>query len=239
MAQQKGKDKKNADDDKSPFVVSRYHKRLSILKLANDYSQRDNVVKAVEGYLEYLKILADYYEVEEAKLRPTAFNLEKDVPELLLISQVYWGLAKAYDRNPKLHDESKRCLEQFVRFSTGFKYQYINAQMLRKFIRRRMAYQPKIFEEAYQQLQVDSKKCYIASYCYGTCHPVTEHLRRFKGKIVDTALGWHFVDMYYRTSPVLVEFCLKNPRLGSLFKHSIFRPALKIFVTFLKIIRIR
>ena len=77
--------------------------------------------QAVDSYNKYLGILALYFDTTEDKLSPSFFDAEKDMTELLLISHAYWDLAKAYDRSPNLHRDCLRCLEQFTRFSIGFK----------------------------------------------------------------------------------------------------------------------
>ena len=133
-------EKKNGDrpeERRSDAVMALYRKRLQTLRLAQQHNQQDNIPKAVEGYLDYLNILAKFYRTKEAELKPSLFNLEKEMAEILMISQVYWGLAKAYDRSSRLQAETKRCLDQFVKFSLGFKFQYINSKMLKKFINKK------------------------------------------------------------------------------------------------------
>jgi len=194
----------------SQAFAERYRKRLGVLKKAHAYSEKDNIPMAVKCYSEYLGTLSFYHEVPEPQLSPKHFNPEKEAAELLLISQVYWGLAKAYDRNQNLHPECKRCLDQFVKFSVGFRYQYINSEMVRKFVRKNIAYQPKVFNEVYGKIQVDSKKCYVATMCYGESHPKTESLRVFKFRYQKFPLFHSLFRLYYRFSPPLVEWAESN-----------------------------
>ena len=98
------------------IIVQQYKNRLVSLRKARDFSKKDNIPQAVQHYLNYLTALAHYYSVDEKELHPKMFNREKELTELLLISQVYWDLAKAYDRNPKLIGECERCLNQFIKF---------------------------------------------------------------------------------------------------------------------------
>ncbi len=235
MTDQKTKKPQNDEKEeieRSAKLMERYHKRLSTLKLAHEYAQRDNIVKAVEGFNSYLKILADYHRISENQLNPSLFDREKDVPEMLLISQVYWGLAKAYDRNPNLHHESRRCLAQLVKFSTGFKYQYLNSEMIRKFLRRKVAYQPKAFQKAYDEIQVDSKKCFIASYCFGEEHLTVNRLRDLKSHLQKYKIGKQAVFSYYRFSPKLVIFFKRYPLIGFVSKHCILKPILTLIAFF-------
>ncbi|MBL6988912.1 MAG: hypothetical protein ISR65_04005 [Bacteriovoracaceae bacterium] len=222
------------DEEKPRYVVKRYQNRLTVLKFAREYAQKDHVVKAVQGYIDYLNAVSLYYGVDEKNLSPNIFELPKDMAEILLISQVYWGLAKAYDRNEKLHSESQRCLDKFVLFSVGFKFQYLNSEMIRKFNRKNQSYNPRAFKRAYEQIQVQSKKCYIATYCFSDSHPVTQIFRDFKQSIIQFPMGVKFVSTYYRFSPKLVDFCERNRVFGQFLKRIFFRPSLVIFSKLLK-----
>lgn len=159
-----------------------YQERLKILKKAQEYSQADEIPKAVDLYGRYLNALALYYKVDEKLLDPKLFDPEKDLAELFLISHVYWDLAKAYDRSPNLHLESIRCLDQYVKFTIGFKYQYVNARTIKTFIRKRLAHNPKAFKQAHERIQVESKGCFVSSDLYGKDSQVTNDLRVFKSK---------------------------------------------------------
>lgn len=222
------------EDTRSPIIIERYRNRVSILKQAHEYSHQDDVLRAVKGYCQYLKVLADYMGVKEEKLSPKLFDKEKEAAEIMIVSQVYWGLSKAYDRNPKLHRESERCLEQFVRFTLGFKFQYINSQMVRKYLKKKMTYNTKAFQRAFEKIKVDSKACYVATYCYHQQHPYVEELRSFRDQICKNRLGSLFVDSYYRISPSMVNFFKNNSTIGAIFKHAFFRPLIKLLVLFLQ-----
>ncbi len=206
--------KQDDKEEKSHYVIARYKNRLSVLKKAQEYSNSGKIAEAVKHYNEYLNALADYLGVKEEKLRPTLFDQKKDLAEMLLVSQVYWDLAKAYDRSPKLEKECERCLRQFTLFTVGFKYQYLNSEMIRKFIKKKISYHPEYFEKAYQEIRVNSKKCYVATMCYGESSIVTDTLRGFKQQIIETKMGDRFVELYYRFSPRLVDFCQRYPLLG-------------------------
>ncbi len=225
---------KDTDKDKegkkrhSPQLLERYRGRIGLLKVSHDYYQKDNIAKAVEGYCKYLNIISSYYWIKEEELKPQIFDAKRDAAEMLLISQVYWGLAKAYDRNPKLQGECKRCLDQYTKFSIGFKHQYLNSEMVRKFLKRGIAYNPKLFEMTYKRIQVESKKCYLATYCFGEEDLVTEQLRNFKTQIQHSKLGYHFICGYYRFSPIIVNCSESYPLFGKVLRF-ILRPVLSLF----------
>ncbi len=207
-------------------ITNSYRDRLKALKQARQYSAAGDIPKAVERYSTYLSTLASYFGVTEDKLSPSFFDTEKEISELLLISHAYWDLSKAYDRSPNLHKESIRCLDQFVKFTNGFKYQHINAQMLKKFIKRKQAHNLKAFQNAYTKIQIESKGCFIASYSYGTDHVVTNDLRRFKQYILNYRFGLKFVEAYYSTSPLIVDILERSGLVGSFLNKVIIRPVL-------------
>ncbi|MGZ3789648.1 MAG: CFI-box-CTERM domain-containing protein [Bacteriovorax sp.] len=226
------KDKGEKDEKRREQVIELYRTRLTHLKRAQALVKDDRMAQAVDSYTKYLGILAIYFETTEDKLSPALFDSEKDVTELLLISHAYWDLAKAFDRSPNLQRECFRCLEQFVRFSIGFKYQHVNAQIIRKFNNKKQAHNLKAFEAAYHKIQVSSKKCYIATSCFGESDQRTETLRHFKLAIARHELGLDFIDFYYSFSPALVNF-LQSHRFIRFTVETLFLKPLLTFFTFL------
>lgn len=219
----------NEAPQKSKVVIQRYRDRLSILRQAQTFSHKDDIPRAVSFYMKYLDALAQFFEIPEEKLSPELFIKEKNLAEILLVSQVYWDLSKAYDRSPKLKKECERCLNQFVKFSLGFKFQFINSEMLRKFIKKKAAYNPKLFTDSFEKLKLNSKACYIASYSFHEQACEVKILRLFKKRIQHTPLGSLFVGEYYRFSPKLIDFFNEYPNLGILFNSILIRPTLKFF----------
>ncbi len=219
--------KKNTEEEnpqQTKFVQQKYRDRLSILRKAQEYSLKDDIPMAVTAYHKYLESLALYWGVDEKKLHPDFLVKDKNITEILLISQVYWDLAKAYDRNQKLKKECDRCLGQFVLFSTGFKFQFLNSEMLRKYLKKRACYNIKSFEMAYAQIRVNSKNCYIATYVFGENHEVTTNLRLFKTELQKYRTGHLFIEYYYRLSPKVVSFCDNHKRIGKIFTFLIKMP---------------
>jgi len=227
----KPKDQKDLRDEKKREQIKElYRTRLVHLKRAQLLVKEDKMLQAVDSYTKYLGILALYFDIPEDKLSPTLFDPEKDLTELLLISHAYWDLSKAFDRSPNLQRDCLRCLDQFVKFSIGFKYQHVNAQIIRKYNHKKMAHNPKAFEAAYQKIQISSKRCYVATMCFGENDFRTETLRMFKKDISKFELGLDFIDFYYLKSPVLVDFLQRNKTIGFILNQFVFKPLLNIFV---------
>lgn len=222
------------NEKKREQIIELYRTRLNHLKRAQAFAKEDKMNLAVDSYVKYLGVLALYFDVTEEKLSPTMFDPEKDMTELLLISHAYWDLAKAYDRSPTLQRECLRCLDQFLKFSIGFKYQHVNAQIVRKFNLKKQAHNPKAFETAYHKIQISSKKCYIATECFGEFDHRTETLRAFKLCLSPYEWGKNFIDWYYSFSPELVTVLQSKPRTNLLFKTLLAKPALSALVLLIR-----
>ncbi|MBT3526036.1 MAG: hypothetical protein HN482_07050 [Bdellovibrionales bacterium] len=215
-------------------VIRRFQNRLKVLRNAQSCSQAGKIANAVENYKRYLGAVAAFHRTKESLLAPGVFDPQRDIPEMLLISQVYWDLAKIYSCNPNMGDEVKRGLGKFTEFSMGKKFQYLNAEMLRKFIKKQCRNHKKLFEDAYTTMRVKSKKCYIATYCYGASHPNLDLLRNFKLELEQTNRGIILIETYYRISPHIVNYCEQHPRLGRLLSTYLFKPAIKIASMFIR-----
>ena len=120
----KEQEAQKAEERIRKVAVERYRNRLGTLKAGMDFSAKENYKDAVQNYKVYLTVLANYFNAEEKTLSPKLFDQKKDLTEMLLVSQVYWDLAKIFDKNPNLFKDCERYLSQFVKFSTGYKYQY-------------------------------------------------------------------------------------------------------------------
>lgn len=208
-------DEKSYNVVKAEPVLKAYAERLKILKKAQEFAAMDEIPKAVQFYSQYLNILAQYHDVPESSLSPAFFSRENDLAEMLLISHVYWDLSKAYDRSPNLTLESIRCLKQFVTFTLGFKYQYVNSQMVKKFIRQKLAHNPKAFKDAYEKIRIEAKGCYVATLCYGSLDPRTIALRKYRDSILlKSSFGRGFVITYQTLSPYFVKVLIALPLLN-------------------------
>ena len=199
------------------------------MRRGQEHASKNEISKAVENYLTYLKALETYFSVKEEDLSPKLFDKQKDLTELLLISHVYWDLAKAYDKNPKTVKESNRCLNQFVKFSIGFKYQRLNSDIIRKYIKKKTPKNDSIFKEAYNKIRVSSKGCYIATHVYNERHPIVSDLRSIRVNMIDSRLFRNFCNIYYEISPILIKVSRKSRVLDYIVKKFIFSPLIHIF----------
>jgi hypothetical protein len=226
--------KKNKDGSDEIFKASRevqksYVKRFEHVTKGREALRNNKFAIAIENYRKYLQCLIDFKNVPIRTLSPKNFDKEKDISELLIISHVFWDLAIIYDRSPSCKDEFGYCLLQFTRFSIGFKYQSANLVTIRRYIYNKDVKNKVLFEQAFQKILKESKKCYIATHCFGELHPNTMRLRVFKRQLLSTRLGAKFVFLYYIYSPKLVIYMENHPKVNFIIRNLISRPALASF----------
>lgn len=193
-------------------LQKKYAQRITIARQGRDAFMQKDFLTATKKYNEYLSILSESNDVEDVfALSPSMFDNKKEVTEMLLISHVYWEIARINEMTPKLQKNFKKALHQFVKFTINQPYQVFNAEMLRKYIKKnKSATSSPLLNEAYQQIFVQSKKCFIATTCFGEAHPVTQELRSFKKVISRKKLGIKFIELYYRFSSPMTHFCEQN-----------------------------
>ncbi|MBF0206056.1 MAG: hypothetical protein HQK53_04125 [Oligoflexia bacterium] len=204
----------------------RYIKRMSLVKQGHEAKYKNDFIKAIKYYNSYIALLAEVKDIEVDEISPRHFDLKKDLAEMMLISHVYWEQSKILDRSPNLEKEFKKSLSKFLEFTVGLDYQVVNAEMLRKFIRKGRHVHKEEFKSAYARIYVESKKCYIATYCFGEEHPITEILRALKLSILKVPSGEIAIRSYYQISPHLIKYFTRFPLFGKIFSHFFARPIL-------------
>lgn len=222
------KDYKKENQRKLVALQKIYNQRITIARQGREAFAQKDYIGASSKYKEYLQILADLNEIEDVyKLNPSMFDRKTQITEMLLISHVYWEISRINEVAPELQATYMKALNQFVKFTVNQPYQVLNAEMLRKFIKKTAKTSNKKAElnYAYQQIFIQSEKCYIATMCYGETHQLTNELREFKKLLQRFPSGIKFIELYYRYSTKLVNFLEKKPGLKNLFV-SVSRPAL-------------
>jgi hypothetical protein len=215
-------------------LQKRYAVRFNYTRQARDKHNKGDLISAIQFYNEYLRILADVHDCEAYDLEPAMFNPVKDVGEMLLISQVFWELTKIYDMTPKLQTEFQTCLNCFVKFTINQKYQIVNAESLRKFLKKTNSNRKVAYEAAYNTMFIESKKCYIATHCFSDNALETNILRSFKKTLLINDEGLGLIKIYYKYSPKFIKLCESNVLIDKVFTKFLFRPVLHFVAHFLK-----
>lgn len=218
------------DKEKRMLALGRkYGTRITTARKGREAFATKDYVRATQLYQDYLTTLAELKEVPDIfKILPTHFNEKTELTEMLLISHIYWDLARINEMTPKLQSAFQLALNQFVKFTVNQPYQVLNAEMLRRYIKKnkRSSLQIGLLNKAYDQIFLESKKCYIATLCFGENHPTTNSLRVLKGYLLRSRFGFKLIEIYYRISSPLVEYLENNKTIEQVFRL-IFSPILK------------
>lgn len=214
-----GKSKLSREERERILVLRhKYENRITIAKFGKESFDAGDYANAVRKYTEYLEIQAEVHSAKDIySLVKDSFDSKTQITEMLMISHIYFELARVYDSNSKFKEETKRCLNQFVAFSTNQPFQVVNSELIRKYLKKSHLNLREDFQNSYQQIYIQSKKCFVVTHCYGETHEITQDFRSFKEWMLDFPIGHQFVQKYYAHSPKLIEWCHDHPRLSQFF----------------------
>ena len=211
------------------ILKHKFENRITITKFGKESLDKGDYSTALQRFVEYMNIIADIKKVKDFyAIKPGHFDSKRDVTEMLLISHLFFEMARIYDAVPKFQEDSKKCLEQFVAFSANQPYQVVNSEMIRKHLKKSIFKHPEAFRAAYEQIYVQSKKCYVVTFCYGNDHAITNEYRLFKDWLLDYRLGRELVRHYYTHSSTMVVRW-ENNALMRCFAGFIVSPLLVLF----------
>ena len=189
----------------------RYETRITTARHGKESLNAGDYGNALKKFIDYLSIMADIKEVRDVyALRVAMFDPKRELTEMLMMSHIYFEMARMYDAVPRFKPDVVKCLEQFTHFTANQPYQVVNSELVRKYLKKSNFKNPDLFRNAYQQIHVQSKKCYVVTFCYGEDHAITRDCREFKDWLLNYSLGQQIVRQYYRFSSELVPVCEKN-----------------------------
>ncbi len=223
MTEDYKKQVKDAKQDRERKLVlkHKYENRITQARLGKEAFAAGDYVTAIRKYTDYFETLSELHSCGSIfELRPEHFRKDKDLTETMMISHLYFELARVYDATGKFQEECGKCLDQFVVFTANQPYQVVNSEMARKHLRKYRFRNHDKFFHAYQQIFVQSRKCFIATLCLGENHPGTERLRGFKRWLMLTPGGMAFVRSYYLVSSALTDWMQAHPRVRDIFTNA-------------------
>jgi hypothetical protein len=201
--------KEKAEKDRR---IAMFKMRMNIAREGVLYYQKGNYKEAIEHFYRYLAILEEWKKVKPGNLELSQFDLKKDVAELLLLSGIFWDLAKVHDRSAK-KDKSKLKfnLDKFVMFSKGMPYQYMCAELIRKYLMNNKPVNRAMFKDAH--IRLGGSKCFIATSVEEYCDEQTlPRLRKFRDqKLMSSKVGRLMVSVYYQVGPWIARGILRLP----------------------------
>lgn len=215
--------------EKMLVLKHKYDNRITVTKYGKECLDAGDYATALSRFVEYMEIMAEVKQVKDMySLKTGHFDSKSDITEMLMMSHVFFEMARIYDAVPKFSEDSRRCLEQFVAFSANQPYQVVNSELIRKHLKKSVFKNPDAFRDAYQQIYVQSKKCYVVTFCYGHEHPTTQEFRVFKDWLLGYRTGQELVRLYYQHSSTAVTRWEKSPAMH-LVARLFIRPGLLLF----------
>ena len=225
---------KNTFPDQEDFSVKErqvrraYLLRFEHLKRGQKFYQDKDWDKAILEYRNYLRAMIDQKGVSIRQLSPKNFDHSTELAEMLVISHVFWDLVTIYDRCVPLYHEFKICLNLYLRFTIGFKYHNANLVSFKRYTSTKQVRNKNDFNMALNTLLVSSKKCFIATLCFGSDSSITNSYRSLKPWLMKFSWGIKFIDTYYHYSPIFIDKIEDRPKLKFLLVEIFIKPSLLI-----------
>lgn len=191
-------------------------RRLELAQEASRFYKAKNYAEATKTYHLLLRLMEETKGVKQGGLRPDLFDKKTEIADLIVLSGVFWDLAKIYDRtksNTKGSSDFKNFLQKYVAFSKGMPYQALCAESLRKYCSQEKPVHGKDFREAYTLLS--GKKCFVATALMDLITPEEMlALQNFRDqKLMSSITGKSFVSTYYKVGPFIAWILNRSPVL--------------------------
>jgi len=189
-------------------------KRVEIAKDGLRLMQAGHTIEAIKRYQQYILILEFWKKSGRDGLTIDLFDRTKDLYEIVLLSGIYWDMAKLYDRAKRLDqkEELLLCLQKYVVFSKGMPFQALSGEALRRYLGSGRCRHRTEFKSTYNALT--GERCFIATSLPSVTAPITVgRIRHFRNwTLRHTKLGRVFIRLYYRHSRKLVPFIDRAPK---------------------------
>ncbi len=193
-------------------LLALFNRRMSLARDGALKFKEGKMKEALSSYYQYLDILEKTKEVKSGGLEPRLFDQKKDIAELLLLTGVFWDLAKILDR-VRTSDKEKLSLylDRFVLFSKGMPYQHVSSELVRKYLVNGIPRHRKEFKNAHVRL--GGSKCFVVTAVEDLCLPTTlPKLREFRDRrLLAHVAGKTLVWVYYQVGPWLARRVLDLP----------------------------
>lgn len=182
-------------------------RRVEIAKEGVRLAQSGHIIESVKKYQQYILILEMWKKSGKNGLTIDLFDRTKDLYEIVMLSGIYWDMAKLYDNAKRVHqkEELNLCLQKYVSFSKGMPFQALSAEVLRKYLAGGRCKHRAEFKAAYTALT--GEKCFIATSLLDvTSIDTLPRLRSFRdARLIRSGVGRAGVRLYYWISPLLVR----------------------------------
>lgn len=201
-----------------------WRKRVAIAKRGMQLYEQNKYIEALRVFNEYISIVERHNGVSPGALHPDLFDEKKGAIEILLITGIYWDLAKIYDHVKGKEIEMRLCLEKYVAFSIRRRHLLLASEAMRRHIRSGRCVHKDDFRNAHNELRAQLSRCFIAGALFGPASPQVAALCAFRDRtLLASRAGRLFVEVYYRLSPPVACLLLRMPPLAWFFR-ALLRP---------------
>jgi hypothetical protein len=204
---------RQAEDDRRRLLIK---KRLEFITNGITAAEQRKYAEAVMYYQSYIKLLEDWKGVSDGALSPTHFDYTKEMGDLLMLSGLYWDLAKVFDRteSPEKTKLFFHYLEKFILFSKGTTWEPMCAEQLRRYLLTNRPKHRAEFKNAFKMLG-GSETCFVATALSDEIELETiPTLRRFRDEVLKHhRMGRAFIRVYYAIGPSIADGTYYLPRL--------------------------
>jgi hypothetical protein len=191
-----------------------FRRRIDIARLGVVDYENKKFVEATKSFHAYIQILEEWKKVPPGGLTPSNFDKKLDIPELLLITGVFWDLVKLYDRTKgeRAYKEFKLYLSKYVLFVKGMPFEGLCLETMRKYIQLDKPAHRADFKEAYKKM--GGSKCFIAGALLDEIEVETiPALRRYRDERLSRSIqGRLFIFVYYAIGPGCAWIVERLPR---------------------------
>jgi hypothetical protein len=178
-------------------------RRTEIAREGTKHYQNNRIAEAVKSFHLYIKLLEDWKQVRTGQMGPHNFDKVMELPEIILLSGVYWDLAKIYDgsKDPKISPQITIYLDKYILFSKGFSHEPLCAESMRKYINKNKPRHIALFKAAYKRY--GRSECFVVTSLLDVTEPGTlDTFRSFRDQVlVRNLLGKGFTAFYYQIGP--------------------------------------
>jgi hypothetical protein len=193
-------------------LLALFQKRMELVRNGALAFKQGKIREATTNYFQYIDLLERTKGLKQGGLEPKHFDDKKDIAELLLLSGVFWDLARIHDKISKKNTvRLDFYLDRFVVFSKGLTFERVSAELLRKFLVNGMPNHRKKFKDAH--IRLGGNKCFMVTAVEEHCEVQTlPALRNYRDQIlVHRFWGRLFVAVYYRVGPTLARGVIRLP----------------------------
>jgi hypothetical protein len=196
---------KLAEDERRKQLIK---KRLEFITNGLAAAQQKKYAEAVVYYQSYVKLLEDWKGVNDGALTPSHFDYTREMGDLLMLSGLYWDLAKVFDQTESVEKVKlfHHYMEKFILFSKSTTWEPMCAEQIRRYLLTNRPKHRQEFKNAYKLLG-GKDSCFIATALSDEIEFETiPALRIYRDQVLRKHLaGRVFIWAYYKAGPTLAN----------------------------------